>query len=232
MQHCHQSPIKSRIFCLPVAGTLLFWFSRFRQLRRDTQTLLLRILLRDLNAVVPELRIAQPTRHAKLELLSQQTGQELRLLQPSWSAYQSFLESISVTRQTTANFGHRLYRYTVPRKAVWPLDARDAIALLDSNSCPGGTLCKRSQTQTRQLEHEATRSSPERSVIAVMSRLMQRPEHLLSERGRHENTSRDSALVRVFQQVVFDDQLRQDIGIKLEQREILDVDWFRAGIPL
>ena len=53
---------------------------------------------------------------------------------------------------------------------------------------------------------------------------MQRPEHLLSERGRYDHTSRGSPLVTVFQQVVFDYQLERDIGIKLEQREDLDFD--------
>ena len=46
----------------------------------------------------------------------------------------------------------------------------------------------------------------------MISGLMQRYEHLLLERGQYNDTSRDSALVTVFQQIVFYDQLQPDIG--------------------
>ena len=61
---------------------------------------------------------------------------------------------------------------------------------------------------------------------------MQRPDHMLSEGGRQNDTNRDSALVTVFQQIGFDYHLRPDIGIKFEQRTILDANWFRAFISL
>ena len=52
---------------------------------------------------------------------------------------------------------------------------------------------------------EALLDSIKRSFIAVMFGLMQRSEHVFSKRGRHNNTSRNCALVTVFQLVVFDD---------------------------
>lgn len=54
---------------------------------RNPRTLILQIVLRDLDAVCRNLSIAQSTQNAKLELLSLQTNQEWGSLQPSQSAY-------------------------------------------------------------------------------------------------------------------------------------------------
>ena len=64
---------------------------------------------------------------------------------------------------------------------------------------------ERGHVSSNTRPQEALRDPPKRGFIAMISGLMQRPADLLSERGRHNDTGRDSALVTVFQQVVFYD---------------------------
>lgn len=81
--------LTSLIFCSPEVGMRLIQFFRYRMSCKDPRTLLLRIVLRELNAAVSELRMVRFTQNAQLELPSLHTSQKLKSLQLSRSARQS-----------------------------------------------------------------------------------------------------------------------------------------------
>lgn len=100
-----------------------------------------------------------------------------------------------------------------------PVDARDALPQLYSNSCLGCRLRKHTQTQNISYNSQPPETL-QRDVfiwglIAAISGLMLRPKHLFLERDRDNNTSRDWALLTMVQQVVFNDQVLLDIKIQL-----------------
>ena len=57
-----------------------------------------------------------------------------------------------------------------------------------------------------------------RRLVAVMRRIVQRPEHFFTQTRKHDYSCLESALVDLLQQTRFDDKLVPDVHVALEER--------------